>query len=661
MENKTEQSIEIPENAFRELKEGEEYHPIMSPQQTYREVSPWSITWGILMTVLFSAAAAYLGLKVGQVFEAAIPIAIIAIGLSSATKRKNALGENVIIQSIGACSGAVVAGGIFVMPAIYMLDLQADFLKIFIAAALGGVLGILFLIPFRKYFVKDQHGKYPFPEATATTQVLVSGEKGGSQAKPLLLAGLVGGLYDFIVATFGFWNENVTSRMIGFGETIAEKAKLVFKVNTGAAVLGLGYIIGLKYAFIICLGSLAVWWLIVPGMALLFHDTVLNQWDPTITTTVGQMAPEVIFKSYARSIGIGGIAMSGIIGIVKSWGIIKSAVGLAAKEMKGKGGNQSEVLRTQRDISFKIIAFGSIATLIITFLFFYFGVMNFNLLHAVVGIILVTIIAFLFTTVAANAIAIVGSNPVSGMTLMTLILASVVMVAVGLKGNAGMLAALLMGGVVCTALSMAGSFITDLKIGYWLGTTPKKQETWKFLGTIISAATVAGVMIVLDKTYGFNSGKLAAPQANAMAAVIKPLMSGQGAPWVLYAIGAVIALVLDRCKIPALAFALGMFIPLELNIPLLVGGAINWYVTTRSKSETINKARGEKGTLIASGFIAGGALMGVVSALLKFGGIEFQYGTWWENHLSELLSLIAYIALILYFIAATKLSKKELE
>ena len=660
MENKANQNIDLPENAFRELKDGEEYKPVMSPQESYREVSPWSITWGILMAVLFSAAAAYLGLKVGQVFEAAIPIAIIAIGVSSATKRKNALGENVIIQSIGACSGAVVAGGIFVMPAIYMLDLQADFFKIFIAAALGGVLGILFLIPFRKYFVKDQHGKYPFPEATATTQVLVSGEKGGSQAKPLLLAGLVGGLYDFIVATFGWWNENVTSRMIGFGETIADKAKLVFKVNTGAAVLGLGYIIGLKYAFIICVGSLTVWWLIVPGMALIFPDTVLNQWDPSITTTVGQMAPEAIFKSYARSIGIGGIAMSGIIGIVKSWGIIKGAVGLAAREMKGKGSGQDEVLRTQRDISFKIIAFGSIATLLITFLFFYFGVMNFNLLHAVVGILLVTIIAFLFTTVAANAIAIVGSNPVSGMTLMTLILASVVMVAVGLKGNAGMLAALLMGGVVCTALSMAGSFITDLKIGYWLGTTPKKQETWKFLGTIISAATVAGVMIVLDKTYGFNSGKLAAPQANAMAAVIKPLMSGQGAPWVLYGIGAIIALVLDRCKVPALAFALGMFIPLELNIPLLVGGAVNWYVTTRSKNEAINKERGDKGTLLASGFIAGGALMGVVSALLKFGGIEVDYSSWWENHLSELLSLVAYAALILYFILATKLSKKEL-
>lgn len=657
MANQEKTNIELPENAFHELKKGEEYEPIMRKDQNYPEVSTWSITWGIVMTILFSAAAAYLGLKVGQVFEAAIPIAIIAIGLSSATKRKNSLGENVIIQSIGACSGAVVAGGIFVMPAIYMLNLEADFFKIFIAAALGGVLGILFLIPFRKYFVKEQHGKYPFPEATATTQVLVSGEKGGSQAKPLLLAGLVGGLYDFIISTFGWWNETVTTRIIGLGETIADKAKLVLKVNTGAAILGLGYIIGLKYAFIICCGSLTIWWVVVPGMNIFFHDSVLNMWDPNITQTIGQMTPELIFKSYARSIGIGGIAMSGIIGIIKSWKIIKSAVGLAAREIKGKGAGNAEIIRTQRDISFKIIAFGSIGTLIITFLFFYFGVMNFNLLHAIVAIILVTIIAFLFTTVAANAIAIVGSNPVSGMTLMTLILASVIMVAVGLTGKEGMLAALLMGGVVCTALSMAGSFITDLKIGYWIGTTPKKQETWKFLGTIISAATVAGVMMVLDKTYGFNTGKLAAPQANAMAAVIKPLMSGQGAPWILYGIGAIIALVLDRCKIPALAFSLGMFIPLELNIPLLIGGTINWFVTSRSKDKAINTARNEKGTLIASGFIAGGALMGVVSALIKFGGIEFDYENWWNNHLSELCSIIAYIALISYFIIATK--KKE--
>lgn len=658
MEQLQKENTVLPDNAFRELREGENYKPVMSPEFQPREVSVWSVVWGLLMAVLFSAAAAYLGLKVGQVFEAAIPIAIIAIGLSTATRRKNALGENVIIQSIGACSGAIVAGAIFVLPAIYMLDLQADFLKVFIAASLGGVLGILFLIPFRKYFVKDMHGKYPFPEATATTQVLVSGEKGGSQAKPLLIAGLIGGLYDFIVATFGWWNENVTSRMISLGESLADHAKLVFKCNTGAAVLGLGYIVGLKYAFIICLGSLSVWWLIVPALALIYPDTVLNQWDPSITQTVGSMSPEQIFRAYARSIGIGGIAMAGIIGIIKSWGIIKSAIGLAAREIKGKGSASSDIVRTQRDISFKIIAFGSAAVLLLTFLFFYLGVMNFNLLHAVVGILLVTIIAFLFTTVAANAIAIVGSNPVSGMTLMTLILASVIMVAVGLKGNAGMLAALLMGAVVCTALSMAGAFITDLKIGYWLGTTPQRQETWKFLGTIVSAATVAGVMILLDKTYGFKSGALAAPQANAMAAVIKPLMSGQGAPWLLYAIGAVIALVLDRCKVPALAFALGMFIPMELNIPLLVGGAINWFVTTRSDDAAVNKARGEKGTLLASGFIAGGALMGVVSALLKFAGVEFNYDSWWENHLSEFFSLLAYAALIIYFIIATTKKSK---
>lgn len=661
MENQETKPIELSESAFRELKPDEKYEPVMSPDKNYPEVNAWSVTWGVLMAVLFSAAAVYLGLKVGQVFEAAIPIAIIAIGLSSAAKRKNALGENVIIQSIGACSGAIVAGGIFVMPAIYMLDLHADFLRIFIAAALGGVLGILFLIPFRKYFVKDMHGKYPFPEATATTQVLVSGEKGGSQAKPLLLAGIIGGLYDFTVATFGWWNEQVTSRAVAFGETIAEKAKLVVKLNTGAAVLGLGYIIGLRYAFIICMGSICVWWIIVPAMAIIFPDTVQNQWDPTITTAVGDMTPEQIFTSYARSIGIGGIAMAGIIGIVKSWGIIKGAVGLAAREMKGKGAADKDVIRTQRDISFKIIAVGSVLTLIITFLFFYFGVMNFNLLHAVVAILLVAIIAFLFTTVAANAIAIVGSNPVSGMTLMTLILASVVMVAVGLTGKAGMLAALLMGGVVCTALSMAGAFVTDLKIGYWLGTTPKKQETWKFLGTIISAATVAGVMMLLDKTYGFKGDALAAPQAHAMAAVIEPLMSGQGAPWLLYGIGAVMALVLDRCKVPALAFALGMFIPIQLNLPLLVGGAVNWFVTTRSKDEELNKARGEKGTLIASGFIAGGALMGVVSALLKFSGVEFDYTDWWNNHLSEVLSLVAYIALIIYFVFATRVSKKDIE
>ena len=646
----------LPENAFRELREGEAYEPMMPAEANPREVNLWSVCWGILMAVIFSAAAAYLGLKVGQVFEAAIPITIIAVGLSSATRRKNSLGENVIIQSIGACSGVIVAGAIFTLPALYILqakypEMTVNFLEVFLASLLGGILGILFLIPFRKYFVKEMHGKYPFPEATAGTQVLVSGEKGGDQAKPLMIAGLLGGLYDFVVATFGLWHENFTSRALLWGDTVAEKAKLVLKCNTGAAVLGMGYIVGLKYAFIICCGSALVWWVIVPAIALLFPTLEVAE-----GITAAAASPEVLFK-YAKSIGIGGIAMAGIIGIVKSRKLITGAISLAAKEMGGKKSAQASEERTQKDLPMTFISIAVLLTFIAIGLFFYWDVMNGVVKFAAVALLVTAIITFLFTTVAANAIAIVGTNPVSGMTLMTLILASVIMVAVGLSGTEGMVAALIMGGVVCTALSMAGGFVTDLKMGYWLGSTPRKQETWKFLGTLVSAATVAGVIMILNKTYGFTDDTLSAPQANAMAAVIEPLMSGNGAPWLLYGIGAVIALVLNAFGVSALAFALGMFIPLELNLPLLVGGAINWFVTTRSKDAAVNNARGERGTLLASGFIAGGALMGVVSAALKWQNVSFDYEAWWQTSSSQLLSLGMYCIIIIYMVRASMRAK----
>lgn len=663
MEENKEQTNGLPENAYRELKKGEEYKPLMLADKTYREVTPWSVMWGLIMAVIFSAAAAYLGLKVGQVFEAAIPIAIIAVGLSSGFKRKNALGENVIIQSIGASSGVIVAGAIFTLPALYILqdkypEITVNFFEVFLSSLLGGILGILLLIPFRKYFVSTMHGKYPFPEATATTQVLVSGEKGGNQAKPLIIAGLIGGLYDFIVGTFGWWSETVSTTVVGIGETLAEKAKLVMKVNTGAAVLGLGYIIGLKYSLIICAGSFLVWLIIIPLMSALFYDQVLTFGNDAITATIGSMSPELIFTTYARHIGIGGIATAGVIGIVKSWGIIKGAVGLAAKELKGSSNvNTESVQRTQKDISMKIIAIGVIVTMVITLLFFQFGLLH-NWFYAIIGLLLVGIIAFLFTTVAANAIAIVGTNPVSGMTLMTLILASIILVATGLSGTAGMVSALIIGGVVCTALSMAGGFITDLKIGYWLGSTPVKQESWKFLGTLVSAATVGGVILILNQTYGFTSGQLAAPQANAMAAVIEPLMSGAGAPWALYAIGAVLAIILNFMGIPALAFALGMFIPIQLNTPLLIGGAINWYVGSHSKDAALNSARLEKGTLLSSGFIAGGALMGVVSAALRFAGVDLFQTDWAESSGAEVLAIVVYIALIVYLAYSSLQAKK---
>lgn len=651
----------LPENAQRELKPGEKYEPLLSPQKNYPEVTPYSVCVGLVMVIIFSAAAAYLGLKVGQVFEAAIPIAIIAVGLTSALGKNGGLGQNVIIQSIGGCSGSVVAGAIFTLPAIYILGVEVNFMQMFLSSLLGGILGILFLIPFRKYFAKEMHGKYPFPEATATTQVLVSGEGGGNNAKTLILSGLVGGLYDFIIATFGAWSETITTTVTSVGQHIADKAKVVLKLNTGAAVLGLGYIVGLKYAFIICCGSFLVWLVIIPLMNLIWGGQVIDLMNSGITQTIGDMSADQIFKEYARHIGIGGIATAGIIGIIKSFGVIKSAVGLAASEFTKKPGAKAEACdRTDEDMPMKSIVFGIVIALLAIFAFFALGGVVENIWQALVGVLIVGIISFLFTTVAANAIAIVGSNPVSGMTLMTLIIASLILVAVGLKGNAGMAAALVIGGVVCTALSVAGSFVTDLKIGYWIGTTPKKQEIWKFAGVAVAAATVCGVMLVLNKTFGFTGDNaLVAPQANAMAAVIQPLMNGGGAPWVLYGIGALIAIILTMCKIPALPFALGMFIPIDLNLPLLVGGGISWFVGSRSKDAKVNAERQEKGTLIASGFIAGGALMGVVSAILKFANVNV-YLTDWQAMYGEAIAIIPYIALIVFMIGvAMKVNDKK--
>ena len=641
--------MKLPDNAFRPLKEGEKYVPVLRPDKNYPEITPYSVSLGLIMAVIFSAAAAYLGLKVGQVFEAAIPIAIIAAGIAGVTKRKDSLGENVLIQSIGASSGLVVAGSIFTLPALYILqakypEITVNFLEVFLSSVLGGLLGLLFFIPFRKYFVSEKHGEFPFPEATATTQVLISGQKGGAQAKPLLIAGLVGGLYDFIVSTFGWWKEVLSTTAIPALQTLADNTKMLFKVNTGAAVLGLGYIIGLRYAFIIFAGSAFIWWIIVPLFGAYGAD-------------MASMPADDIFKNYARYIGIGGIAMSGILGIIKSWGVIKSAAGLAGKAFGGNSEDETKVERTQRDIPMKILVFALAAALLVTFVFFYLGVIN-NLMQTIVAFVVVVVIAFLFTTVAANAIAIVGSNPVSGMTLMTLIIASGIFVAVGLNGARGIMASMVIGGVVCTALSMAGGMVTDLKVGYWLGTTPAKQEVWKGVGTLLSAATVGGVMIILNKTYCFvGDNALVAPQANAMAAVIDPLMMGGETPWILYIVGAILALLLNWLKVPALPFSLGMFIPLQLNAPLLIGGIVSWFVGSRSKNEEVNKERNERGTLLASGFIAGGALMGVVSAALLFFGIKF------DNTMPEttqnILGLVMYAAIICFLIVFSLKAKKD--
>ena len=644
--------VDLPENAFRQLGADEEYVPVMHPAREYPEVTPYSVTMGLILAVIFSAAAAYLGLKVGQVFEAANPIAIIAVGLSGALKKENPLGQNVIIQSIGACSGVIVAGAIFTLPALYILqashpEISVNFFQIFLSSLFGGVLGILFFIPFRKYFVKDQHGKYPFPEATATTQVLISGQgkkaATGGQAKLLVIASLIGGIYDYIVATFGWWAETVTTTAYAWGQTLADKFKFVFSCNTGAAVLGLGYIVGLKYAFVIFSGSIFVWWVIIPLMGTYG------------AADIAAMAPGDIFKDYARLIGIGGIAMAGIIGIVKSWNIIAQAVGLASRELRGAQAS-AKTVRWQTDISMKHIAYFVFIALVAVLVFFWVGVIH-TFWQAAVAWIVVTVIAFLFTTVAANAIAIVGSNPVSGMTLMTLIIASAIFVAIGLNGTSGIVAAMVVGGVVCTALSMAGGFVTDLKIGYWLGSTPKKQESWKFLGTLVSAATVGGVILMLNNVYGFSGDNaLAAPQANAMAKVLEPMMMGGDTPWILYIVGAVLALILNWLGVPALAFCLGMFLPLHLNTPMLVGGLVSWFVGRSSKDKGVCKARQDRGTLIASGLIAGGALFGVFAAITIMCGFEVPGNG--GDFTPQILGLIAYAAIIAYLYIDSCRAKK---
>ena len=661
----------LPKNAYRKLEPGEEYLPVVPPDQLLPEVTPYSLFWGIFYAIIFSAAAAFLGLKIGQVFEAAIPIAILAVGLSVFLKRKNSLSENVIIQSIGAASGVVVAGAIFTIPGLYILGLDATFFQIFLASLFGGFLGILFLIPFRKYFVKEMHGEFPFPEATATTEVLVAGESGGEQAKILLKAALNGGLYDFLVAGFELWKEVVSTTVFNWGQSLAEITRLEFRLNIGSAVMGLGYIVGLRYAMIIAAGSFLAWWVLIP--MVYFIGQYVPQPILQSTQPIADMTPLEIFYDYVRHVGIGGIAAAGIIGIIKSWRIIGGAFKLAKDEIFGGALSHEEnsVVRTQTDIKMKWVVTFIILALFGIFLFFALGVVD-NVGHAVVGLIIVTIIAFLFTTVAARAIAIVGTNPVSGMTLMTLILSSVVLVKVGLSGESGMLAALIIGGVVCTALSMAGGFITDLKIGYWLGTTPRTQERYKFLGTIFASLSVGIVILVLYRTFGFGPGGLEAPQASAMAAVLEPLMTNQPAPWLAYLAGIFVAIILEMIKVPALAFALGMYLPIHLNTPILIGGIIAYIVSTRTRDEQLNAARREKGTLIASGFIAGGAIMGVISAFIIYFGQVFTgnqdwtivyalgeaYGHWTESAGAEALGFFMFLLLCIYMIWESMRVKK---
>ena len=660
----------LPENAYRKLQPGETYTPVVPAETIVPELTPYALAWGLFYAALFSAACAYLGLKIGQVFEAAIPITILAIGLSSWLGKKNSLQQNVMIQSIGAASGVVVAGAIFTLPGIYILDLadKTNFVQMCLASLLGGFLGILFLIPFRRYFVKDMHGEFPFPEATASTEVLMAGEAGGGQASVLVKSGLIAGGYQLLSQTFGLWRETFGTTAFAWGQKVSSSVRLEFHMMTEAAIMGLGYIIGLRYALVIACGSFLSWFVMVPMVGILGKGVTV---DGTLyqLTALNAMETGEIFKQFVRPVGIGAIAMAGLIGVWKSRSIILGAFKLAAQA--GKQGGDTATERTQHDMPINLVTSLTILTLLAVFCFFLFLVPGVNLVQALVGLAIVGGISFLFTTVAARAIAIVGTNPVSGMTLMTLIISSVILKAVGVGGETGIVAALLIGGVVCTALSMSGGFISDLKIGYWLGTTPAVQQKWKFLGTVVAAISVTAVIMVLNTSYGFTGeGALQAPQANAMVAVIQPLMTGQPAPWLLYMAGIFMALILEWTGLPALAFALGMYLPLEVNTPVLAGGLVAHFVALGGSKETQAK-RKDKGTLMASGFVAGGAIMGVIASIVKFVGISASgNSTWsvpeaigtihWEDMpLSAVLTLLMFCLLGWYLYKSARNAAKD--
>jgi len=618
---------DLPENAYRELAPGEVYEPIVPDAAEVREVTLRSIVFGLAMTALFSAAAAFISLKLGQGIESAIPIAILAIGYSAIASRKSTLLENVNIVALGATAGIVVGGSTFTMPAIFILNLRehSSFAQIFIVPLLGAILGVFFLIPFRRYFVAQMHGKLPFPEATATTEILVTGGRGGKQAVILLQSMGVGMVVDFLALHFQAWRDTFTTVLIPSFHKLTEEVKAIFVLNTSAAVLGLGYIVGLRYASIIAAGSFLSYYVFVPLLARIgsMVPTPLFAGRPPMAG----LSAEDVFFDYVRYIGIGAIFAAGVLSVLKMTPVIVQAISQVFGEIsRARRGGVTAASRTDRDLSIRSVIIGAAALSVLLFGYFRFAVLRDQASASSISLAALALtlgITFLFAAVSAWAIAMISTTPISGMTLTTLIISAIVLSALGLSGPSGMLAVLLIGGVVCTALSMTGSMVTLLKVGYWTGATPRKIQLTLIAGSVVSALTVTAMMFVFARVYGYGAPTeahphpVAAPQASAMAAVIGSVMQSGEAPWFLYGLGAVVAVIVQSLGISALAFALGMYLPIELNTPILAGAIVAWLVKRGPGSAALLRARGNRGTLIASGFIAGGALAGVFDGVIR--------------------------------------------
>lgn len=662
---KTKSKLDLPENAYRELKEGESYVPIIPDETGVPEVTARSITFGIIMIVLFSAAASFIALKLGQGIETAIPIGILAVGFSTLVKRKSILIENVNILAIGATSGIVVGGAVFVMPAIFMLGLDKQqgtlgtFLQIFIVPFLGAVLGVLFLIPFRKYFTHEMHGKLPFPEGTATTEILVAGEKGGKQAKVLIYSLGIAIVLDYLALAFKVWSDTFTTSLIGAWSGFTEKYKAVFAMNTSAAVLGLGIIIGLKYAAIIMAGSLLSYFILIPLFGALSPDYAAVSYKEIFFGI--KDATGSITHPGVRDIGVGGIFAAGVISIIKMSPVIKQALQQVVSQVfKKHQATKTATSRLDKDIPMTtVMGMGLILALAI-FLYFFFVVVKNEpnaFIISILSLFLTFIIVFLFSAVSAWAVAMISVTPISGMTLTTLIIAAVALASLGLKGDSGKLAILLIGGIVCTALSMSGSLVTQFKVGHWLGSTPKAIQWSNIMGAALASITVTSVIMLFAHVYGYgaptagHANPLPAPQASAMAAVANAFMGGKDVPWLFYGLGAVIALIISMLGISSLAFALGMYLPIELNSPIFIGAIVGYLIQKSTKDPKLSKVRNDKAILIASGFIAGGALAGVADGITRaiagLRGLDELPTLWGEN-----INLPNWLGVCVFFILA---------
>ncbi|MGA7616000.1 MAG: oligopeptide transporter, OPT family [Thermoanaerobaculia bacterium] len=659
----------LPDNAYIPLADEELYTPIIPPQSKMPETTLRSVGWGVVLCVVFTVASAYSGLKVGQVMEAAIPISILAIGMARLYSRRSTLLENVIITAIGGASGAVVAGAIFTLPALYTLDLDPNPLQTIFICLAGGCLGVLFLIPLRRYFVREMHGKFPYPEATAITEVLVTGEKGGSQAKLLVQATVIAGIYDFFVTTFEVWKEYLDFQFLPSVQNLAEKAKIVFRFDAVAFILGLGYVMGLRSSMILVAGGVLANFVLVPLIWMIGQHFPTAVYPATIP--IAQMSAEQIFRGYVRYVGVGAIATAGIFGIIKSLRIVAGSFAIAGKAFRA-GDTSHKLERTDRDISIMSILLGVVISSLGVAIFF--GSLHTTAVVLFAGLVITLVFSFFFASVAANAIATTARNPVSGMTMLTIIISAVVLLRFGLSGSTGMFFVMAIAGMVCTALAVSGQTITDLKTGYWIGSTPAAQERVKFLGVIASSIAVGLTIVMLAKVFQFGEQAagdlrpvLAAPQASIMQALVEGFMNRQPIAYLLFIAGGMVAVAMEMLGVPALIFALGMYLPLELNTPALVGGIISHFVIRRSERQSPSRGRTtrERGVIIASGLMAGGALGGVIGAAMRL-------FPWYREDLihtpffgfdpvSQSISLVLFIGLCAYlwFVTTKKTAEHE--